>query len=150
VHDGRKTPSPHISRSEIRDHFAGGGFVMDRLLTGHSILIVEDEPLIALDIVRAFENTGARVLSTSTLRQALVLAESDGLSAAVLDHGLSDGDSSTLCERLKELNIPFLLHSGYSSLEGACSDAVFVAKPANPQVLVTTVEGLLRNRQISR
>ena len=77
---------------------------MDRMLTGRSILIVEDEPLIALDIVRAFESAGARVLSTATLRQALVFVESNGLSAAVLDHGLSDGDSSKLCERLKELN----------------------------------------------
>jgi DNA-binding response OmpR family regulator len=122
---------------------------MDRMLTGRSILIVEDEALIALDIVRAFEIAGARVLSTTTLAQALILVERDGLSAAVLDHGLSDGDSSKLCERLKQLDIPFVVHSGYSSFEGACRDAVFVAKPANPEVLVTTVAGLLRNRPIS-
>jgi DNA-binding response OmpR family regulator len=123
---------------------------MSPALTGRSILIVEDEPLIALDIVQAFETAGARVIRSSTLRHALLLVESSGLSAAVLDHGLTDGDSSQLCERLKELNIPFVLHSGYSSLEGACSDAAFVPKPANPQVLVTTVERLLRNHPISK
>ena len=48
---------------------------MDTILTGRSILIVEDEPLIALDIVQAFESAGARVVSTSTLRQALLLVE---------------------------------------------------------------------------
>jgi DNA-binding response OmpR family regulator len=122
---------------------------MDAMLQGRAILIVEDEPLIAMEIVRAFESEGARVLKTSTLREALLLAEETGLSAAVLDHGLSDGDSSSLCERLRELSIPFVLHSGYSAVEGACRDAVFVAKPENPEVLVTTVEGLLRNHPTS-
>jgi DNA-binding response OmpR family regulator len=107
---------------------------MDAILSGRAILIVEDEPLIAMEIVRAFESAGARVLKTSTLRQALVLVEDDVLSAAVLDHGLTDGDSSKLCERLKELSIPFVVHSGYSAVKGACRDAVFVAKPENPEV----------------
>jgi DNA-binding response OmpR family regulator len=89
------------------------------------------------------------VLKTSTLREALAVVEDDDLAAAVLDHGLSDGDSSKLCERLKELGIPFVLHSGYSAVEGACRDAVFVAKPENPEVLVTTVDGLLRDHPIS-
>jgi DNA-binding response OmpR family regulator len=123
---------------------------MDAILKGRVILIVEDEPLIAMEIVRAFERAGARVLKASTLRQALIVVEDGDLSAAVLDHGLTDGDSSKLCERLKELNIPFVLHSGYSAVEGVCGDAVFVAKPENPEVLVTTVEGLLRNRPISQ
>jgi DNA-binding response OmpR family regulator len=122
---------------------------MDAILQGRAILIVEDEPLIAMEIVRAFESAGARVLKTSTLREALAVVEDDDLAAAVLDHGLSDGDSSKLCERLKELGIPFVLHSGYSAVEGACRDAVFVAKPENPEVLVTTVDGLLRDHPIS-
>ena len=123
---------------------------MNAILQGRSILIVEDEPLIAMEIVRAFESAGARVLKTYTLQQALVLVEEAGLSAAVLDHGLADGDSSKLCERLKERSIPFVLHSGYSAVDGACRDAVFVAKPENPDVLVTTVEGLLRKHPISQ
>ena len=61
---------------------------MNAILQGRSILIVEDEPLIAMEIVRAFESAGARVLKTSTLREALVVVEDDDLSAAVLDHGL--------------------------------------------------------------
>jgi DNA-binding response OmpR family regulator len=87
---------------------------MDRILIGRSVLIVEDEPVIAMEIAGAFEGAGARVLRTNTLRQALLLVEQQNLSAAVLDHGLTDGDSSKLCERLKELDIPYVLHSGYS------------------------------------
>ena len=54
---------------------------------------------------------------------------------------LSDGERSQLCKRLKERNVPYVIHSGYSHLNGAYGDAVHVPKPANPDVLVTTVLG---------
>ena len=122
---------------------------MDRPLVGRSILIVEDEPLIALDIQREFEAAGARVLLKRSLQSALVAVEEDAPSAAILDHALGNDDSLPLCERLKERDIPFVLHSGYSNLEGACRDGVVVDKPNHPQLLVTTVVGLLRSRPIS-
>jgi len=118
-------------------------------LTGRLILICEDEPLIAIHIVNGFEAAGARVVMVRSLRDALVAVEDPSLSAAVLDHALGDGDSSLLCERLKERNVPFIVHSGYSQLNGACGNGVQVGKPADPQVLVTTVEELLRSRPIS-
>ena len=63
-------------------------------LHGRSILVVEDEPVIALDIAQAFERVGAQVIVSTTLHDAMVLVEHDSLSAAVLDHVLQDGDSS--------------------------------------------------------
>ena len=122
---------------------------MDRPLAGHSILLVEDEPLIAIDIRRSFEAAGARVVAERTLQRALVVVGDADLSAAVLDHALGDGNTSPLCERLKERAIPFVLHSGFSILEGACNDGVVVDKPAHPEVLVTTIVGLLRSRPIA-
>ena len=122
---------------------------MDRPLVGHSILVVEDEPLIALDIKRGFEAAGAQVVIERTLQRALVAVEVTGLSAAILDHALGDGNSSPLCERLKERDIPFVLHSGFSNLDGACSTGVVVGKPATPEVLVTAVAGLLCSRPIA-
>lgn len=116
-------------------------------LRGRSILIVEDEPLIALDIVQAFEQAGAHVTLTNTLRHALVLVEHDGLSAAVLDHVLGDGDSDMVCKRLKERAIPFVYYSGFSRLQGACKDAPHVQKPALPIVLVETLALLLQAAQ---
>ena len=67
-------------------------------LQGASILVVEDEPLIALDIADAFEGTGAQLTTTNSLKHAKVLVEHDGLSAAIIDHALSDGDSTSICE----------------------------------------------------
>jgi DNA-binding response OmpR family regulator len=48
---------------------------MDPILIGRSILIVEDEPVIVIEVTAAFERAGARVLRTNTLRQALLLVE---------------------------------------------------------------------------
>ena len=110
-------------------------------LAGCSILICEDEPLIALRIADAFTNAGARVLTARSLADALIAIEAEVPSAVFLDHALSDGESSQLCKRLKERNIPYVLHSGYGKLDGACSDAVHAPKPANPDVLVTTISG---------
>ena len=118
-------------------------------LTGRTILVVEDEPLIAIDIGRCFEAAGARVVMARSLQAALLAVQDPNLTAAVVDHALPDGDTSKLCEHLKERNIPFIVHSGYSQLDGACADGVQVGKPADPKVLLTTVEGLMRSHPIS-
>ena len=83
-----------------------------------AILIVEDEPMIAMDLAQAFERAGAGIAVTSSLRHALILVEDQNLSAAVLDHVLSDGDSSPLCRRLEERGLPFVVYSGLGKLGG--------------------------------
>jgi DNA-binding response OmpR family regulator len=110
-----------------------------QILAGHSVLIVEDEPLIALGIIQAFESAGAQVNTARTLTQARRLVERYGLSAAVLDFGLGDGDADALCDRLTELKIPFVLHSGYDHLKDARRSGIVVPKPAAPGALVTAL-----------
>ena len=122
---------------------------MNGPLTGRLILIAEDEPLIALDITLAFEDEGAWVMRARTLREALLGVENPDLSVAILDHALSDGDCSKVCERMKERNIPFITYSGYDDLGITCRDGVHVRKPASMSVLVATVKDLLAERQIS-
>jgi DNA-binding response OmpR family regulator len=123
---------------------------MDRPLAGRSILIVEDEPIIAMDIAVVFEKAGAQVTTTTTLRHATILVENDGLSAAVLDHGLGGGDSASLRERLTERNIPFVIYSGFGPIDdGARHEAPHVSKPAHPEMLVATIAELLGREQTS-
>jgi DNA-binding NtrC family response regulator len=105
-------------------------------LAGRSILVVEDEPLIVLSIIHAFEAAGAQVKAARTLAEAKCLVERDGLSAAVLDFGLGDGDADELCDRLTERKIPFVLHSGYGHVAEACRSGIVVPKPADPTILV--------------
>jgi len=112
-------------------------------LSGRSILIAEDEPLIALDIAEAFKDAGAAIVVTSTVHHALLLVEHDDLSAAVLDHALHDGDSSPLCQRLNERKLPFVIYSGLGKLHGACAKGAHIKKPESPQVLVSMVERLI-------
>ena len=114
-------------------------------LKGHAILVVEDEPLIALDITQALEAAGAAVTITNTLKHALILVEHDGLCGAIVDHALGDGDSSLLCRRLTERGIPFLIYSGHAMVGGACQNALHIAKPAAEGALVTALEGLIRD-----
>ena len=92
-------------------------------LAGRCILIVEDEPLVALHIIDAVKMVGAIVRVTYSLTEAAVLVEADDLSAAILDYRIGDGDSSLLCQRLKERAVPFLMCSGYTEFSGACRDA---------------------------
>jgi len=113
-------------------------------LAGRSILIVEDEPLIALEIVTAFQNAGAVALTARSLTEAIHLVEHDGLSAAVLDFGLGDGDADAVCARLDERHIPFILYSGYTRHGPACGGGTVIPKPARPETLIETVVGLLR------
>jgi DNA-binding response OmpR family regulator len=122
---------------------------MDRLLAGRLVLVVEDEPFVALDVAQGLQAAGANVLMARLVADAMLKAEEPALSAAVLDHGLSDGDTSQVCDKLKKRHVPFVLYSGYSKIAGACSKGVQVHKPASPEVLVSTLVGLLRSRPIS-
>lgn len=120
-------------------------------LRGRSILVVEDEPLIVMDIVTALDDAGAHATSTTTVRHALILAEHDGLSAAILDHALSDGDSTELCAKLQARGIPYVSYSGFGPAKGATEDSVYISKPVSMAVLMSAVEGLLvgKPRRIS-
>jgi DNA-binding response OmpR family regulator len=113
---------------------------MANVLHGHSILIVEDEALIVLDVTDALTTQGAKVATATTLRQALALVDAGGITAAVLNHALSDGDTSVLCDRLKRKGIPFIVYTGITEVSAACSDATRVTKPASHDELVAGLQ----------
>jgi CheY-like chemotaxis protein len=95
-------------------------------LTGRSILVVEDEPLIALEIDEGLKRSGAKVITAWELPCALKLATDADLSAAVIDYKIGDADSSKLCRLLKERQIPFLIYSGYDIVEGQWPDVTVI------------------------
>jgi DNA-binding response OmpR family regulator len=115
---------------------------MPRRIRGREILVVEDEPFIALDISEALETAGASVVVTNTLKEALLLVERDKIEGAILDHGLGDGDSSPLCVRLHQRGIPFLIYSGFGAIDGACQGAPHLPKPATEQQIVEAMGSL--------
>jgi DNA-binding response OmpR family regulator len=112
-------------------------------LHGREVLIVEDQPLILMDIAYALRQLGAKPTTASTLKQALKIVEHDNLAAAILDHGLPDGDSSILCEKLDARKVPFVIYTGHNQVSGACAKGALVGKPASTEKLIATVENML-------
>jgi CheY-like chemotaxis protein len=122
---------------------------VDLPLAGRSILVVEDNAIIAMDVVQGLQAAGASVSEARSLSDALRKAECPSLSAAVLDHALNDGDASQVCDRLDQRCIPFVIYSGYDYVEGPCSEGEHVSKPVPSSVLVDAVVSLFRKSAVA-
>jgi len=124
---------------------------MSTILEGREILIVEDQPLIAMDVSEALESAGAVVMTSRTLSHALLAVEREGISGAIIDHGLPDGNSEPLCKRLGERGIPFLIYSGYKDGGGGpCGRAPHVDKPATDVQIVNAMVELIFQKHTAR
>lgn len=108
-----------------------------------TVLVLEDEPLIALDLKFGLETGGAHVRCAYTLEQGLALLESEAVDAAVLDVNLGrDTTCAPMAERLKERGIPFILHSGDLDRHGeliSSLEAKIVPKPAHHREVIATL-----------
>lgn len=115
-----------------------------RCLNGRVVLVVEDEPLIALDIVELLNEFGATVITARTVQDALALVESAKVSCAVLDISLAGDDCEPICQRLSERGIPFMFHTGYTDtpLLNKWGAAPIVSKPASGKRIVEALTGL--------
>ena len=120
---------------------------MGTALSGHTILVVEDEPLIALEMACGFERAGAHVAVARSLADAREIVERDGICAAVLDFGLGDGNADEICQRLAQKHVPFVLHSGYEHTGIASAPAAVIPKPTSGDKLVDAVCQVLRSQQ---
>ena len=86
------------------------------LLRGKTILVVEDEPLIALDLQAMLSSEGAQVIASPALDDAFRLAQRhEEISAAVLDVALGRNDCGPVCQLLEQRHVPFIFHTGYQA-----------------------------------
>ncbi len=122
---------------------SGGCSVNGAALIGRSILVLEDEPLIALEIVEALRDAGASVFVSHTIKDALPLADHPDLSAAVLDLSLGDGGGTAVCERLSARAVPFVVYSGRDPGPTVLRGGIYVPKPSRSDSLISAVAGLL-------
>jgi CheY-like chemotaxis protein len=81
-------------------------------LSGQSILVLEDEPLLALEINLTLRDAGATVYVATDGETAIRAIDMLGTSAAVLDINLGRTDCSPVCERLSNNGIPFVFFTG--------------------------------------
>jgi DNA-binding NtrC family response regulator len=99
------------------------------ILDGLTLLVVEDEFLIALDAQRILEEAGAGtvLLANSIAAVRKLLIDGPRIDAAVLDLKLGEEDASPLMEEFAHRKIPFLVTTG---LDPASSQELrILAKP---------------------
>ena len=115
-------------------------------LTGRTILVVENESLIALSLSELFEEEGATVSIANTPKDALRELEEGVFSAAVFDFSSMGDDTVLLSRALRASGIPFMYYTGHDDLDATAVGAPVVSKPASGQFLVTNLTRLLTVR----
>ncbi len=124
----------------------------DRLpLDGYLILVVEDEPIIGLDVAMSLEQAGAGILGPfPTAAKALeaidAIATGFSLDSAVLDVNLGDHTCEAVAKKLADISIPFVFHTGNIPVNGQVIggiDAPIVSKPSQSKTLVDCVAGCI-------
>ncbi|MFO1127739.1 MAG: PAS domain S-box protein [Rhodospirillales bacterium] len=110
------------------------------------ILIVEDEPLIAMDLHRIVSQTGLDVSGpVGTLDRALDLAEDQTLTGAIVDVNLGPEASYPVADRLRRSGIPIIFITGYAAetLPGRFAGETVLQKPVEPPVLLAALRRAL-------
>jgi CheY-like chemotaxis protein len=123
-------------------------------LSGRRLLVVEDEPLVALDIVSGLQDAGAEIAGPAgTEKDALQIVETTALDAALLDANLHGRPVDQVAAALTRRNVPFVFISGHTreGLPAAFASAPLLGKPFSHQQLVEAVGRLLqRNDNVAR
>jgi DNA-binding response OmpR family regulator len=121
-------------------------------LLGLRVLLVEDDPIIALGSLSTLAEAGAEVVGPAyTVAQALALIENRQIDAAILDYRLEAETASRVAVWLSARNVPFLFYT--STRAGAQQEhpgIPIVDKPARPEELVAAIRALTIKLSASR
>ena len=113
------------------------------------VLIVEDEPLIALGLEDVLIDAGFEIAGVAgKLDKALELIESGACDVAIVDANLAGVSASPAAVALAARGLPFIVMSGYSreQLQDVFPGAHFIQKPCRPEALIETLNTLLPSR----
>lgn len=107
-------------------------------LQGRTVLLVEDEFLILLDLQFLLENEGASVATATSVAEGLQVADGT-FDAAVLDVRLPDGEVFPVARKLTECHVPIVFHSGHArtaELTKEWPSSLALEKPARERMLI--------------
>ncbi len=122
----------------------------------HTVLVVDDNPATCYATARALRAAGFKTIEAGTGQEALALSTGE-VSAVVLDVHLPDIDGFEVCRliraREETMSIP-IVHLSAAFIEdsdkiaglNAGADA-YLTHPAEPAMLIATVQALVRARQ---
>jgi DNA-binding NtrC family response regulator len=111
------------------------------------VLLVEDEPLIALDAQDTLRESGAvEIVWARNLTEAEAAIETGGLQAAILDLRLGSDSTLPLAQKLATLGVPFGFMTGFqdSGLPPDLKDRPFVTKPYSQDQLRKLLSQLIK------
>jgi DNA-binding NtrC family response regulator len=112
---------------------------------GVRVLIVEDEMLIALNLIDMVEALGASSRAASRVASALTLIATQPFDAAIVDMNLCHEPADAVLDALSVRGIPFFITTGYGT-EGIAEKYRGVprlTKPYMPGQVETALLGLL-------
>ncbi|WP_179187937.1 response regulator [Sphingomonas sp. IBVSS2] len=114
-------------------------------LRGLRVLVVEDEPVVAMYLEDLLEALGCETIGpASRLADGLALAEGGGFDVAILDINLSGERSTPIAEALRARGVPFAFASGYGAPpEGFGKKVPMIEKPYREAQLADALARLL-------
>ena len=103
-------------------------------LEGKRILVVEDDPVIAVDYHFQMKDAGAKAQGfKGTNASALLYLDTHDVDAAIIDFQLSDGTSEAIIDCLKRRGIPYIVVSACTfRIHDDEAGAPILAKPVMP------------------
>jgi CheY-like chemotaxis protein len=113
-------------------------------ISGKTVLIVEDEPLIAYVLQEELEDAGARVVTATSCTGALAALERRAFDVAILDLRLGDGDCADVARFLHDCGIPYIAASGdpFATDYGAQAR---LAKPYRTDDVIKAIAEVMRS-----
>ena len=135
-----------VERERAAGHSEAAYNKVDSAQPGRRILVVEDEPLIAVEVASMLVQAGYEVLGpVGSVAQALAIIDRCGCDAAVLDVNLGSETAEPIARRLSRSGITFVTISGYSKeqLPPSLGPAVHLGKPLNTIDLINSLKQCL-------
>ncbi len=109
------------------------------MFTSKSILIIDDNAYVALDLAATVEIKGGTVVGpVATIDEALAHLAAIPVDAAILDADI-DG-AAVIAERLASQRIPFVIQSGAAlgaGLHTLCDRTAVLFRPVDPTLVVS-------------
>jgi|SRR6185295_4669775 len=116
-------------------------------LASRKILVVEDEPLIRLDLQDILTELGATVLEAETVRRARAIVLETAVDAAILDVIMPDGDTYPLAREFLMRGVKVLFVTGIArGMPPDLAHCPVVEKPFSDHVLGRAVATLLQRK----
>lgn len=105
------------------------------------VLLLEDEPFIAIDLEDTLLSAGVqRVVTMDSIALAGAWLEIDTPDLAIVDQRLRDGFCTQVVKELIERKVPFILYSGDPeatiAVEPAFGAGRWLSKPCQPDALI--------------